>query len=77
LDFAWRHDCKIRSGKDKPWIHREEYRNLFETLLDLEIASLHPTIQDAVKDYDIEIPNEMMDSIQDAINLELDLNEPI
>ena len=72
LDDAWRYDCKIRTSKNKPWIDREEYRELFETLLDLEINTLSPEAQDLIRDIQIHIPQKMIDSIQSIIDTELD-----
>ncbi len=34
LDEAYRIDCKARTKGDEPWIRREEFRNIYEALLD-------------------------------------------
>jgi hypothetical protein len=72
LDDAWRYDCKIRASKGKPWIAREQYRELFEALLDLQIDTLSPEVQDLVRDIQIHIPQQMIDSIQAIIDTELE-----
>ena len=35
LDNAYKIDCKERTKKDKPWIQREEFRGLYEELIEL------------------------------------------
>tara|TARA_R110002012_G_scaffold255110_1_gene434760 strand:+ start:1095 stop:1349 length:255 start_codon:yes stop_codon:yes gene_type:complete len=37
LDNAYRIDCKERTKKDKPWVQREEFRGLYEELIELYI----------------------------------------
>ncbi len=37
LDNAYQIDCKERTKKDKPWIQREEFRGLYEELIELYI----------------------------------------
>ena len=34
LDEAYRIDCKARTKGDEPWIRREDFRNIYEALLD-------------------------------------------
>ena len=35
LDNAYKIDCKERTKKDKPWIKREDFRGLYEDLIEL------------------------------------------
>ena len=72
LDEAWRFDCKKRSQRGTNWLPREQYRDIFEAVLDMQIEDLNPTVQALLQDVDIAIPKEMMDSIQDAIDIDLD-----
>ena len=37
LDNAYQIDCKERTKTDKPWIQREEFRGLYEELIELYI----------------------------------------
>ena len=37
LDNAYQIDCTERTKKDKPWIQREEFRGLYEELIELYI----------------------------------------
>ena len=41
LDQAWHSDCKRRTLNDKPWLSRENYRQLFEGCLDFKVAGMH------------------------------------
>jgi hypothetical protein len=35
LDNAYKIDCKERTKKDKPWVKREDFRGLYENLIEL------------------------------------------
>ena len=35
LDNAYKIDCKERTKKDKPWVKREEFRGIYESLIEL------------------------------------------
>tara|TARA_R110000824_G_C14858492_1_gene640891 strand:+ start:353 stop:610 length:258 start_codon:yes stop_codon:yes gene_type:complete len=37
LDRAYKIDCKERAKKEKPWVHREEFRNIYEELIDVHL----------------------------------------
>ena len=37
LDSAYKIDCKERTKKEKPWIQREEFRGLYEELIEIYI----------------------------------------
>lgn len=75
LDMAWQQDCKNRAKKEKPWLHRETYRDLFEACLDLEISGMDEKSQYYLKTFDVDIPNEILNSIKEVIDLELELND--
>ena len=34
LDVAYRIDCKARTKSNEPWVKREDFRPLYETLLE-------------------------------------------
>jgi hypothetical protein len=72
LDEAWRFDCKKRSQRGLNWLPREQYRDIFEAVLDLDNEHLTPAVQALVQDIDIAIPQEMLDTIQDAIDIDFD-----
>lgn len=75
LDDAWRSYCKKQSSLDRPWMHRDKYRELFEACLDIEVAGMGDRTQYYLQTFDIEIPQEILESIRDTIDLELDLND--
>lgn len=64
LDQAWQYDCKQRSAKGRHWISRADYENLFVLYLDSIVAG------DKLIKLDIYIPQEMLDSIDDVVELE-------
>ena len=66
LDIAYRIDCKARSQSDEPWIKREEFRPLYETLLEAYMK--------AYKEDDIlamDVPEYLIDSVNDLLSLTL------
>ena len=40
LDRAYRLDCKARSKCDEPWITREQFRSLYEDLINLHLQKV-------------------------------------
>ena len=42
LDEAYKIDCKARSRNDMPWISREDFRKIYEDLMDLYMLQLSP-----------------------------------
>jgi hypothetical protein len=64
LDEAWQYDCKIRSSFNANWISRDQYEKLFVQYLQC-LAHGDKFIR-----LDIHIPDSMMDSIDNSIELE-------
>jgi|TARA_R110000765_G_scaffold122572_2_gene219125 hypothetical protein len=53
LDNAYQIDCKERAKKEKPWIKREKFRNLYEDLIGLylqKVAENHIFIDTSLED---------------------------
>ena len=53
LDNAYQIDCKERAKKEKPWIKREKFRNLYEDLIGLYLqkaAANHIFIDTSLED---------------------------
>jgi hypothetical protein len=75
LDQSWQLDCKHRSRFDKPWLAREKYRDMFEACLDLKVAGLHDQARYYLETFDLKIPEEIIESIEDTIELELEEDE--
>jgi len=70
LTKAWHIDCKARSSCDEPWIKVEEFRPLYEKLVELYMKTNHP-------DSDIfntEIPEYLIDSVNDLIESTLTID---
>tara|TARA_A100001015_G_scaffold264858_1_gene312773 strand:- start:646 stop:885 length:240 start_codon:yes stop_codon:yes gene_type:complete len=66
LDEAWQYDCKQRSFRDRHWISRNDYENLFVLYLESVVSG------DRLIKLDIYIPREMLASIDDTIDLEME-----
>lgn len=64
LDEAWQYDCKQRSLRDRHWLARSDYENLFVLYLDNMVSG-----EKLIK-LDIYIPPEMLDSIDAVIEVE-------
>ena len=64
LDEAWQYDCKQRSAKDTNWIARSVYENLFVHYLENIVNG------EELINLDIHIPPKMLDSIDEAIDLD-------
>ena len=60
LDNAYRIDCKERTKKDKPWVQREEFRGLYEELIELYIEKAKDHI---FVDVDLVVPSDINSAI--------------
>lgn len=66
LDKAWQYDCKVRSSLGANWIPRGMYERLFVYYLEC-IASGDELIK-----LDIHIPQDLLDTIGNTLELEED-----
>jgi len=63
LDKAYRIDCKARTKSNLPWIQREEFRPLYETLVEAFMVAWNednPYIDDA-PDFLLEAVNDLLE----------------
>ncbi len=67
LDAAYRIDCKARTRNNMPWVKREEFRTIYEDLMDLYMIQLSPTQLLEVED----IPETVLDSLKGILNKSL------
>lgn len=70
LDKAYRIDCKARASINQPWILREEFRPMYEGLLEAYMLSHN--------DGDIfstDIPEYLIDSVNDLLESTLTLGD--
>ena len=37
LDSAWHLDCKLKTKQDEPWLQRENFRDIYEELVEFHI----------------------------------------
>ena len=64
LDEAYRIDCKARTRNNMPWVKREEFRTIYEDLMDLYMIQLSPRQLLEVE----EIPESLIDSLKNIFN---------
>jgi hypothetical protein len=62
LDTAYRIDCKARTKSNLPWIKREEFRPLYETLVE---AFMRAYNEDNILGSDV--PEYLLDSVNDLL----------
>ena len=63
LDKAYRIDCKARTKSNLPWIQREEFRPLYETLVEAFMVAWNednPYVDDA-PDFLLEAVNDLLE----------------
>ena len=59
LDEAYKIDCKARTRHNIPWVKREEFRKIYEDLMDLYMIQLNPNQLSELHD----IPEVLLDSV--------------
>jgi len=79
LDRAYSIDRKERTKQDLPWIKREEFRDVYERLIEmyLDIATTHVFNDDI---FSSEIPEWVLDAVESSLQNEVTLKiekEPI
>ena len=67
LDEDYNIDCKARSRNNMPWIKREDFRKIYEDLMDLYMIQLSPRQLLEVE----EIPEVVLDSLKGILNKSL------
>jgi len=63
MDVAYRIDCKARTKSNLPWIQREEFRPLYETLVEAFMVAWNednPYVDDA-PDFLLEAVNDLLE----------------
>ena len=67
LDEAYKIDCKARTRHNVPWVKREEFRKIYEDLMDLYMIQLNPSQLSELHD----IPEVLLDSLNKIIDRSL------
>ena len=67
LDVAYKIDCKARTRHNIPWVKREEFRKIYEDLMDLYMIQLNPNQLSELHD----IPEVLLDSLNKIIDRSL------
>ena len=70
LDRAYRLDCKARSKSNEPWITREQFRSLYEDLINLHLQKAEQ--EDILID---DVPEWVLDSIDTMLETTLTLEK--
>ena len=70
LDRAYRLDCKARSKCNEPWITREQFRSLYEDLINLHSEKAEQ--EDILID---DVPEWVLDSIDTMLETTLTLEK--
>ena len=73
LDNAYKIDCRERTKKDKPWIKREDFRGVYEELIELYIekAKDHIFVDITFE----EAPGWVLSEVERTLNQELVFEE--
>tara|TARA_B100001057_G_scaffold423689_1_gene445998 strand:+ start:393 stop:635 length:243 start_codon:yes stop_codon:yes gene_type:complete len=66
LDRAYRIDCRCRTKNNSPWIKREEFRTLYEDLMDLYMIQLDKELLELE-----DAPEFILESLEGIINKSL------
>ena len=67
LDEAYKIDCKARTRHNIPWVKREEFRKIYEDLMDLYMIQLNPSQLSELHD----IPEVLLDPLNKIIDRSL------
>ena len=70
LDRAYRLDCKARTKVNEPWITREQFRSLYEDLINLHLQKAEQ--EDILID---DVPEWVLDSIDTMLETTLTLEK--
>jgi hypothetical protein len=76
LDRAYKIDCKERTKKDQPWVKREEFRGLYENLIELYLqkAQEHIFVDISLEDLPGWVMGEVERTLQSKIEVSLEDN---
>ena len=76
LDRAYKIDCKERTKEDKPWIKREDFRSLYENLIELYLkrAEEHVFVDIDLEDVPAWVLGEVERTLQADLEISLEDN---
>ena len=70
LDVAYRIDCKARTLSNEPWVSREDFRPLYENLLEAYMIAYD---EDDI--LGVDIPEYLIDSVNDLLESTITLGD--
>tara|TARA_R100000005_G_C4828752_1_gene106260 strand:- start:287 stop:514 length:228 start_codon:yes stop_codon:yes gene_type:complete len=62
LDKAYRIDCKSRTKSNNPWIQREDFRPIYERIIELYMKNENYMFVEDVPDWVAESINEILET---------------
>ena len=73
LDSAWHIDCKARTKQNVPWIQREDFRDVYERLVEFHI---NKALKEKIIELDSDVPEWVKTAVHSTLDeLELDLDD--
>jgi|TARA_B100000073_G_C23543755_1_gene497244 hypothetical protein len=73
LDSAWHIDCKARTKQGISWLPREDFRDIYERLVEFHI---NKALKEKVLELDGDVPEWVQIAVRSTLDeLELDLDE--
>ena len=71
LDSAWHIDCKARTKQNIPWVQREDFRDIYERLVEFHI---NKALKEKVLQLDGDVPEWVQIAVESTLDeLEIDL----
>tara|TARA_R100000995_G_C3367170_1_gene70073 strand:- start:3 stop:248 length:246 start_codon:yes stop_codon:yes gene_type:complete len=70
LDSAWHIDCKARTRQNKSWIEREDFRDVYERLIEFHI---NKALNEKIIELDNDVPEWVKIAVHNTLD-ELELN---
>tara|TARA_A200000159_G_scaffold118254_1_gene112080 strand:+ start:597 stop:848 length:252 start_codon:yes stop_codon:yes gene_type:complete len=69
LDEAYRIDCRARTKDNVPWLKREEFRDIYEALLDMHFTK---SVEKKVKKTETDVSEWVIETVNKALQNTID-----
>lgn len=74
LDEAYQIDCKARTKGDEPWIKREDFRHIYESLLDMYFTN---SIEKKLEKKEQDVAEYVIEQVNKALERTIDFDPEI
>ena len=74
LDEAYRIDCRARTKGNEPWIKREDFRNIYEALLDTYFTK---SIENKLEKKEQDVSEYVIEQVNKALERTIDFDPEI